>query len=198
MPRIVVAGSLGALGRSTVRALTAAGHEVIGVDKDDVDLSDATAVAAWADSVAAAGPVDGLVHLVGGWRGGGGVAGQTDEDWEFLSLLLIDTLRLTSRALFPALAAAGGRLLIVSTVGLDKPTAGNANYLAAKAAAEAWTRALGTELAKTGGVGDVIRIMALFTDADRDKDPDKDWSRHTHVDDLAADITARFGPAPRS
>ena len=194
MARIVVAGSAGALGRSAVRALTDAGHDVIAVDKDDVDLSDANAVATWADSVAAGGPVDGLVHVVGGWRGGGGVAGQTDEDWAYLSLLLIDTLRLTSRALFPALAAAAGRLLIVSTVGLDKPTAGNANYLAAKAAAEAWTRALGAELAKTGGAGEVIRIMALFTDADRDKDPGKDWSRHTHVDDLAGEIAARFAP----
>ncbi len=102
MARIVVAGSAGALGRSAVRALTDAGHDVIAVDKDDVDLSDANAVATWARfRRAAGGPVDGLVHVVGGWRGGGGVAGQTDEDWAFLSLLLIDTLRLTSPRALP-------------------------------------------------------------------------------------------------
>lgn len=190
MGRIVVAGAAGASGQAVVAALRAAGHEVVPVTRTEVDLADAAAVTAYADGLSATGPVDALVHLVGGWRGGGGVAGQSDADWEFLCGRVIDTLRHTSRALFPALAAAGGRLVIVSTTGLDAPRASNANYLAAKAAAEAWTQALGHELGKTGGGSHIIRVVALYTDADREAEPDKDLGAWTHVDELGAQIVA--------
>lgn len=196
MGRIVVAGAAGPSGRAVVRALQTAGHEVVAATHTEVDLADPAAADLFASRVRAGGRVDGLVHLVGGWRGGGGVAGQSDPDWAFLQERVIGTLRHTSRALFPALAATGGRLVIVSTVGLDTPQAGNANYQAAKAAAEAWTRALGSELRKTGGGEDIIRVMALYDDADRDADPAKDRSAWTHVDDLAAQIAARFAVRP--
>ncbi|MFN8030532.1 MAG: SDR family NAD(P)-dependent oxidoreductase [Dermatophilaceae bacterium] len=192
MGRIVVAGAAGASGQAVVRALRAAGHDVVAVTRDDADLADAGAVTAYAKGVVAAGPVDGLVHLVGGWRGGGGVAGQSDADWDFLSTRVIDTLRHTSRAFFPALAAAGGRLVIVSTTGLDAPRASNANYLAAKGAAEAWTRALGHELGKAGGGAQVIRVMALYTDAELAANPGKDYGAWTHVDALGDQIAAVF------
>jgi len=188
MGRVVVAGAAGPSGQAVVRALSAAGHDVVPVTRADVDLSDAAAVAAYAQEVSADGPVNALVHLVGGWRGGGGVAGQSDADWEFLSERVIDTLRYTSRAFFPALAASGGRLVIVSTTGLAAPRAGNANYLAAKAAAEAWTQALGHELAKTGGGSDILRVLALYSDADREADPEKDFGAWTHVDVLGGRI----------
>src|SRR4051794_21650838 len=43
------------------------------------------------------GRVDGVLHLVGGWRGGGGLAGQTDDDFRFLERSLT-ALRHVSRA----------------------------------------------------------------------------------------------------
>jgi 3-oxoacyl-[acyl-carrier protein] reductase len=81
-------------------------------------------------------------------------------------------------------------LVIVSTTGLAAPRAGNANYLAAKAAAEAWTQALGHELAKTGGGADILRVLALFSDADREASPEKDFGAWTHVDVLGGRIVA--------
>jgi NAD(P)-dependent dehydrogenase (short-subunit alcohol dehydrogenase family) len=88
------------------------------------------------------GAVDGLIHLVGGWRGGGGLAGQTDEDWDFLERAF-RTLRNTTRVFSDDLVASpAGRLAIVSSTAVDSPSAGGANYAAAKAAADAWTRAV--------------------------------------------------------
>lgn len=188
--RVVVAGAAGASGQAVVRALTQAGHEVVAATRHEVDLADPVAVEGYSRDVLAGGPVDALVHLVGGWRGGKGIAGQSDEDWRFLSGRVIDTLRYTSRAFYPALEASAGRLVIVSTTGLDAPSAGNANYLAAKAAAEAWTRAVGQGLAKVGGGIDILRVMALYTDEDRAAQPDKDWSKYTHVDELAGQVLA--------
>ena len=45
----------------------AAGHEVIEVRRADCDLTDFAAVQALAERL---GAVDGVLHLVGGWRGG--------------------------------------------------------------------------------------------------------------------------------
>jgi NAD(P)-dependent dehydrogenase (short-subunit alcohol dehydrogenase family) len=154
-------------------ALTAAGARVIGVGSNAdrlatfatevsgaitrvCDLSDFAAVTALAAEIRDTavehghGGVDGLIHLVGGWRGGGGLAGQSDDDWDFLHRNIVTTLRNTTRA-FNAdlLASPAGRLAIVSSVSVDKPVPGGANYAAAKAAAETWTRAVGQGFAKT-------------------------------------------------
>ena len=53
----------------------------------------------------AARPAGRLVHLVGGWRGGRGLAGQSDADWEFLHRNIVATLRNTTRAFHEDLAA---------------------------------------------------------------------------------------------
>ena len=73
-----------------------------------IDLLDADGTRAWADGVAAEhGAVDGLIHLVGGWRGAKGIADQPDEDWDFLERNAVTTLRNVSRAFYADLAASG-------------------------------------------------------------------------------------------
>ncbi|TFD47858.1 SDR family NAD(P)-dependent oxidoreductase [Cryobacterium frigoriphilum] len=162
---VLIAGASSAAGRAVASALTDAGARVIAVGSNaarlapvaaaaryECDLANFEAVTALADRVHAEhGPVDGLIHLVGGWRGGGGLAGQTDEDWDFLHDHVLTTLRNTTRV-FNAdlLASSAGRLAIVSSVSVDKPTPGGANYAAAKAAAETWVRAIGQGFAKAG------------------------------------------------
>ncbi len=199
--RVLIAGASSALGVATGAALGGAGHAVIAVGSDAgrlagvpaaarevCDLSDLGAVSALAERV---GPIDGLLHLVGGWRGGGGLEGQSDEDWRWLETRVLGTLRNTTRAFLPALrASSAGRVAIVSSTGLARPTAGNANYLAAKAGAEAWLAAVGHALRDTPATVHVERVMALVSAADRVADPGRDYSRHTDVDDLAARFVA--------
>jgi NADP-dependent 3-hydroxy acid dehydrogenase YdfG len=186
--RVVIAGAGSPLGDATAAALRAAGHEAVEVTRAVCDLTDGAAVTALAERL---GAVDGLLHLVGGWRGGQGLAGQSDEDWEWLRTRIVDTLRHTTRAFLPAIAASpAGRIAIVSSTTLAKPTASNANYVAAKAAAEAWLAAVGQALSGTPGSVHVERVMALVSDADRAADPGRDWSRHTDVTDLAGRFVA--------
>ncbi|MFF1573363.1 SDR family oxidoreductase [Leifsonia sp. NPDC058292] len=163
---VLVAGATSASGEAVSRALVAAGATVLavgtrpealdtlalavpGVDTRVCDLADRSAVAELAMRIHLKfGNVDGLVHLVGGWRGGGGIAGQTDDDWEFLERSFT-TLRNTTRVLYDDLVASpAGRLAVVSSTAVDKPYAGGANYAAAKAAADAWTRAVAQGFAK--------------------------------------------------
>ncbi len=163
---VLVAGATSASGEAVARALTAAGATVLavgtrqealdalaaavpGVDTRVCDLADRDAVAELAMRIHLKfGRIDGLVHLVGGWRGGGGIAGQSDDDWEFLERGF-RTLRNTTRVFYDDLVASpAGRLAIVSSTAVESPAAGGANYAAAKAAADAWTRAVAQGFAK--------------------------------------------------
>lgn len=165
---VLVAGATSAAGIAVCRALADAGAVVLAVGSDADRLSavtgqvpDAVALVcdlAREDDVAALaarvhadhGPIDGLIHLVGGWKGGGGLAGQSDEDWEFLHRRILTTLRHSTRAFDEDLRASdAGRLAIVSSVTVDSPTPGGANYATAKAAAETWVRAIAAGFAKS-------------------------------------------------
>lgn len=163
---VLIAGATSTSGLAVARSLAAAGATVLavgtraealeslaaavpGVDTRVCDLSDRDAVAELAMRIHLKfGAIDGLVHLVGGWRGGGGIPGQSDEDWEFLERAF-RTLRNTTRIFYDDLIASpAGRLAVVSSTAVDAPYAGGANYAAAKAAADAWTRAVAQGFAK--------------------------------------------------
>jgi NAD(P)-dependent dehydrogenase (short-subunit alcohol dehydrogenase family) len=113
------------------------------------DLTDEAAVSALTDRIHEThGRVDGVLHLVGGWRGGGGLAGQTDEDFRLLEGSLT-SLRHVSRAFYEDLGASeAGRLAVVSSAAVLRPLAGGANYAAVKAATEAWVRAVAQGFSK--------------------------------------------------
>lgn len=163
---VLVAGATSTSGEAVARSLIAAGATVLavgtrpealdalaaavpGVDTRVCDLADRDAVAELAMRIHLKfGAIDGLIHLVGGWRGGGGIAGQSDEDWDFLERAF-RTLRNTTRVFYDDLvASSAGRLAIVSSTAVEKPYAGGANYAAAKAAGDAWTRAVAQGFAK--------------------------------------------------
>ncbi|MBO3142033.1 SDR family NAD(P)-dependent oxidoreductase [Dermatophilus congolensis] len=206
--RVVVTGAAGPLGRATCAALIHAGHDVVAVHHSAVeleqglqthvcDLTDPNATHKLAESVTADGPVDALFHLIGGWRGGKGLAGQTDEDYRFLESRIVTTLRNSTRAFLPALLnAAAPRVAIVSTTGLERCTAGNANYLATKAAAETWLACVGHALREKQGVAHVERVMALVTEADRAANPGKDYSRYSDVTDVAQRLLTLLSHTP--
>lgn len=156
---IVVAGAGGAAGHAVCAALTSAGAHVVavgsraeslagadgnGVDAAEtavVDLADPVAVAEWAAELRERRPsIDGVLHLVGGWRGG-----SAHDDWEWLERRVLTTLRVLSRELRDDLSASSaGRLAIVSSASVAAPRWGMANYVTLKAAAEMWVQALAT------------------------------------------------------
>lgn len=164
---VLIAGATSVSGEVATRALVAAGARVIAVGRSPeklaplaqlgahtqaCDLTDETAVQALAERLRAdAGAegvaVDGVLHLVGGWRGGGGLAGQREADYRFLEGSLT-ALRHVTRAFDAELRAAPvARLAIVSSTAVEKPLAGGANYATVKAACETWMRAVAQGLA---------------------------------------------------
>ncbi|MCQ8769750.1 SDR family NAD(P)-dependent oxidoreductase [Streptomyces telluris] len=216
---VAVAGAAGPAGRATLLRLAEAGATVVASDADaarlaeavdaaryahggatvtgdTVDLLDLEATRRWVDRTEKEfGRIDGLVHLVGGWRGSASFAETDLADWELLEKLLIRTVQHTSLAFEPALQRSGnGRFLLISAAGASKPTAGNAAYAASKAAAEAWTLALADAFRKAAGenapsaAAAILIVKALVHDAMRAERPNAKFAGFTDVKDLAEAI----------
>ncbi|QXQ11635.1 SDR family oxidoreductase [Paeniglutamicibacter sp. Y32M11] len=209
---ILIAGATSAAGVAVARALCDAGATVLAAGSNadrlatalpfvhgryEVDLTNHGAVSelhALIDTER--GPIDGLLHLVGGWRGGKGLPGQIDDDYAYLHTQILGTLRNTSRVFRDDLvASACGRIAIVSATAVDAPSGSNANYSTAKAAAEAWMKSVAAELrmAQSGNklapvpqrAAAVRWVIKAFTDpATRAAHPDRSTAGFTDVSAL--------------
>jgi NAD(P)-dependent dehydrogenase (short-subunit alcohol dehydrogenase family) len=208
---IAIAGVGGGLGPVVAERLAAAGATVAGTDRSQehldslaadldlpaerwdgrvVDLLDEDATRAWcAALVERFGRVDGLVHLVGGWRGGQPLHEAPLSDWDLLHDLLVRTVQHTTRAFHDQLAASEhGRFVLVSAKQAQSPSNTNAAYASAKAAAEAWTLALADGFEPGGATANVIVVEAILTPRMREENPDEEHPTFTPAEDLAEAI----------
>jgi NAD(P)-dependent dehydrogenase (short-subunit alcohol dehydrogenase family) len=208
---VAIAGAGGGLGPVVAERLAAEGAILAATDRDQdrldslasdlglpedrydgrtVDLLDESAAAEWRDAILERfGHVDGLLHLVGGWRGGKPLHEAPLEDWDFLHDLLVRTVQHTTRAFHDALAdSAHGRFVIVSAKQAQSPSNDNAAYAAAKAAAEAWTLALADGFEDTDATANILVVNAILTPQMREDDPDKPFRTFTPAEHIAEAI----------
>jgi NAD(P)-dependent dehydrogenase (short-subunit alcohol dehydrogenase family) len=160
------------------------------VDPTAVDLLDEAAANAWAASTEKKfGRIDGLIHLVGGYRGGDPIHSFDLADYEFLHDLLVRTLQLATRAFHPALTRSDhGRFVLVSAAAAQNPEDTNAAYASAKAAAEAWTLALADSFDGTPATANIIVVNAIETPRIREESPNEERPSFTPAEDLAEAI----------
>jgi NAD(P)-dependent dehydrogenase (short-subunit alcohol dehydrogenase family) len=207
---IAIAGVGGGLGPLVAARLAEAEATVAGTDRDQgvldalgaelaiperwdgraIDLLDEDSARAWcAALVERFGRVDGLVHLVGGWRGGRPLHEAPLSDWDFLHDLLVRTVQHTTRAFHDQLAASeNGRFVLVSAKQAQSPSNTNAAYAAAKAAAEAWTLAFADGFEPGGATANIVVIDALLTPRMREENPGKDFPTFTPAEQVAEAI----------
>jgi NAD(P)-dependent dehydrogenase (short-subunit alcohol dehydrogenase family) len=208
---IAIAGVGGGLGPLVAARLGAAGAIVAGTDRSEdalaqlgrelglpperwdgrvVDLLDPEAVSAWCAALADRfGRVDGLVHLVGGWRGGQPLHQAPLEDWDLLHDLLIRTVQHTTRAFHDQLAGSDhGRFVLVSAKQAQAPSNSNAAYAAAKAAAEAWTLALADGFEPGGATANIVVVDAILTPRMREESPGEAFPTFTPAEHVAEAI----------
>jgi len=205
-----IAGVGGGLGPLVAARLAAGGATVAGTDRDQgvldavaaelgigerwdgraVDLLDEAAAREWcAALVERFGRVDGLIHLVGGWRGGEPLHEAPLADWDLLHDLLVRTVQHTTRAFHDQIAASShGRFVLVSAKQAQAPTNTNAAYAAAKAAAEAWTLAFADGFEPGGATANIVVIDALLTPRMREENPGEDFPTFTPAEQLAEAI----------
>lgn len=117
--RVLVVGANGGIGAAVIGRLHEAGHRVVGVDREQVDITlPGGAERALEEAVATLGGLDGLVHAIGmsgRSLGDGPVTRCTDDGWsEVLRVNLESAFRLL-RAGIPAVAR-GGSIVLVGSV----------------------------------------------------------------------------------
>jgi NAD(P)-dependent dehydrogenase (short-subunit alcohol dehydrogenase family) len=207
---IAVAGVGGGLGPVVAARLAEAGATVAGAERDQealdalgteldlgerwdgraVDLLDEEATRAWcAALVERFGRVDGLIHLVGGWRGGQPLHEAPLSDWDLLHDLLVRTVQHTTRAFHDQLAVSEhGRFVLVSAKQAQAPSNSNAAYASAKAAAEAWTLALADGFEAGGPTANIVVVDAILTPRMREENPGKEFPTFTPAEHIAEAI----------
>jgi NADP-dependent 3-hydroxy acid dehydrogenase YdfG len=218
IPNVLVTGGSGPSGIAVARALAQAGFTVytVGSDRDRIeaaaakagtgvtpftcDLANLPAVRELHGALArTAGRIDGVIHLVGGWRGASGITDQSDEDWDFLERSAVTTVRNVTRVFYDDLAASeNGRFAMVSSTAVAAPSAAVASYAAAKAAAEAWTMAVADGFRRDQSAEQhsaaVVLVAKALVDADmRNRHPERKFPGYTDVEDLAAVVVSLFG-----
>lgn len=153
-PVALVTGAAGGIGSAVVAALSAAGHRVLGVDRDEADLTDADqASGAVGRVVERYGRLDAVVCAHGGSGrrfGDGPVDECTEEGWDLTLEMNLKSVYLVCRAAVPALRASGGGAIVTvaSVLGLvgDRDFATHA-YAASKGGLIALTRAMAVSYA---------------------------------------------------
>jgi len=205
---IAIAGAAGGLGPTVARRLADNGATIAATDVHQerldqlgsdlelpedrfdgrvVDLLSEEATGKWASALAERfGRVDGLLHLVGGWKGGDPIATTPLEDYEWLHDLLVHTVQHTTRAFYDQLAGSdNGRFVLVSSSQAQSPNGTNASYAATKAAAESWTLALADSFKDTKATANIIVVNAILTPRMREENPEKEFRTFTSAEDLA-------------
>lgn len=218
IPNVLVTGGSGASGVAVAHALAQADFAVytVGSDRDRIeaaaakagtgvtpftcDLANLPAVRELHGALArTAGRIDGVIHLVGGWRRAAGITDQSDEDWDFLERSAVTTLRNVTRVFYDDLVASeNGRFAMVSSTAVAAPSAAVASYAAAKAAAEAWTMAVADgfrrdQAAEQHSAAVVLVAKALVDTDMRSRHPERKFPGYTDVEDLAAVVVGLFG-----
>ena len=204
---VAVTGAAGALGRSAVAVLQAAGWTVAGIDLGavdgpgvalalgGVDLTDETAVGAAAAQITDKfGRLDGLVNIAGGfaWET---VADGSVATWDRLYAMNVRTALIASRALLPLLRAGQGAIVNIGAAASLKAGAGMGAYAASKSGVARLTEALAEELKGEGVRVNAILPSILDTAANRADMPDADFATWVTPDQLAGVAAFLLSPA---
>jgi len=152
-----------------------------------IDLLDVGQVMALRDQLNADyGRIDGVIHLVGGWRGSPTLDVASVNNWIALSPPIVGTLATITAVLSEGIKASDqGRIVMVTSTAAKKPTPGNIAYASAKAAAEAWMQGVSHYFRDTDAVAVTVAVKALLTDQMIAANPEKDFPGFTHVNHLA-------------
>jgi len=185
---VLITGANGGLGTAVSQEFLAAGAKVIGVAREwkqsarfTTISGDVTTEAGCESMVKQAlehGPIDALVHLVGGFAGGSPLTETTDQTWDsMMNVNLRAAFCCIRAALKPMQAAGRGRIVAIGTRMAVEPSPNFAAYAVSKAALVALVKTVAAEGQKFGVTANVVLPSTIDTLANRAAMPKADFSR---------------------
>lgn len=193
---VVITGGFGALGRAAAKVARELGAVPVvidyapapagadGIALGGVDLTNAEAAAAAIKSAhAAAGRIDALLNIAGGFAWSAVSDGAIDV-WERMFAINTKTAVNASKAALPHLIEAKGAIVNVGANGATKAGAGFGPYAASKQGVHKLTEALAEEQKGKVRVNAVLPSV-LDTEANRKDMPKADFSAWVQPEDLA-------------
>jgi NAD(P)-dependent dehydrogenase (short-subunit alcohol dehydrogenase family) len=205
----LVTGAAGNVGRATSQRLLTAGARVAGVDQREsgdghpsyaslrADLSsEAEVEAAFETAEKRLGPLWGVLHIAGTWKGGAAVQ---DTDLALFDSLMSINLRtsfLVGRAAMKRLVPRGGRIVMVGayTAATFTGMSGSGAYNVAKAGVIALTRVLAAEGREHGVFTNCVAPNTIDTGANRAAMPKADASRWVPLDAVVDALVSAVSP----
>lgn len=199
---ILITGAKGGLGSVVTKAFLEAGDTVVGSSRSisdsdfpherftglPADLSEGAAAARLAGAVVERfGRIDALIHVAGGFAGGGPIHETDDATWDAMMSLNARASFHILRAVIPLMRRAGrGSIVAIGSRAGVEPAPGIGAYSASKAALVSLVRTAALENRDAGITANVILPGTIDTEANRRSDPGADHSAWIAPGRLAA------------
>ena len=193
---VLITGASGGLGVPVCQAFVEAGAKVAGAALAwtdqmpfatlTVDLNTAEGCDEMIRSAMKQGPMDALVHLVGGFAGGSPVSETDDKTWDGMMNVNLRAAFLVFRAaLKPMAAARRGRILAVGSRAGVEASPNFAAYAVSKAALVALVKNVAAETVDLGITANIVLPSTIDTPANRQAMPKADFSKWVKPESIA-------------
>lgn len=193
---VLITGAGGGLGTAVARTFAEAGRTVIAIDRAwpdsqpfvtiSADLTTADGCRAMIEQASQHGPIEALVHLVGGFRGGSPIAETTDSDWDMMMNVNVRiAFNAIRAALGPMLGSKRGRIVAIGSRAAVEASPNYAAYAVSKAALVALVKNLAAEVKDSGITANAVLPSTIDTPANRKAMPHADFSRWVAPESIA-------------
>jgi len=193
---ILITGAGGGLGSEVCRVFNEAGLQLVAVDRAwkeahpyrtiNADLSTAEGAAAMAGQALAHGPIDALIHLVGGFSGGKSIAETDDKTWDLMmNVNLRAAVNAIRAVLKPMMEARRGRIVAIGSRAAVEASPKLAAYAVSKAALVALVKNTAAEVKDFGITANVVLPSTIDTAANRKAMPKSDFSKWVTPESIA-------------
>jgi NAD(P)-dependent dehydrogenase (short-subunit alcohol dehydrogenase family) len=196
---VLITGASGGLGTAVCEAFGASGAQVIGVARSwtektsfpviSADITTADGCDAMVEQALKYGPIDALVHLLGGFGGGQTVAETSDKTWDGMMTLNLRAAFCAMRSVLkPMTAAKYGRIVAVGSRAAVEPMPNFAAYSVSKAGLIALVKNVAAEYKESGITANVVLPSIIDTPLNRKAMPQADFSKWVAPASIASTV----------
>jgi NAD(P)-dependent dehydrogenase (short-subunit alcohol dehydrogenase family) len=193
---VLITGASGGLGAAVCKAFQETGATVIGAARNwpepetfltlSIDLTTAEGCDAMVEQALKHGPIDALIHILGGFGGGEPISAMSDKTWDGMMTLNLRAAFCAMRAVLrPMTAEKYGRIVAVGSRAAVEPLPNFAAYAVSKAALVALVKNVAAEGKDLGITANVVLPSTIDTPANRKAMPNSDFSRWVSPESIA-------------